>query len=215
MHREGGVSGGRFNSQRIMPGKFLELTVTDSVRRVQEHYFGRAQNIQAHTKPDLLTEEEVQFIQSRDSFYLATMTETGWPYIQHRGGAPGFLRVLSPTQLAFADYKGNRQMLSTGNLAANDRVALFLMDYPRRERLKILGHARVQDARQRAELVTQLAEPDMRDIVERLFFIEIVSFDWNCPKHITPRYTAAEVEQVVSPLRERIAELEALINKRE
>ena len=140
---------------------------------------------------------------------MATVTETGWPYMQHRGGQPGFLRVISPTQLAFADYKGNRQMLSTGNLGANDRVCLFLMDYPRRERLKILGHGRVEDARQHSELVAQFAEPEVHRNVERLFFIDVVSFDWNCPKYITPRYTAAEVEAAVSPLRQRIAELEA------
>ena len=193
----------------FMPGKFLELTVTDSVRKAQEHYFGRSQKIPSQPERDPLTEEETEFIQSRDSFYMATVTESGWPYIQHRGGAPGFLRVLSPTQLAFADYTGNRQMLSTGNLAANDRVALFLMDYARRERLKILGHARVEDARRHPELVAQLAEPEMRGIVERLFLIEVVSFAWNCPKYITPRYTAAEVEQAIAPLRQRIAELEA------
>jgi hypothetical protein len=100
-------------------------------------------------------------------------------------------------------------MLSTGNLAPNDRVALLLMDYPRRERLKILGHARVVDARQHPELVAQLAEPEVERIVERLFFIEVISFDWNCPKYITPRYTAAEVEEAVAPLKKRIAELEA------
>jgi len=116
---------------------------------------------------------------------------------------------MSPTQLAFADYKGNRQMLSTGNLAANDRVCLFLMDYPQRTRLKILGQARTEDARQHPELVTQLAEPETRGIVERLFLIEVVSFDWNCPKYITPRYTEAEVRDAVAPLNQRIAELEA------
>jgi uncharacterized protein len=101
-------------------------------------------------------------------------------------------------------------MLSTGNLAANDRVALFLMDYPQRERLKILGHARVEDARQHPELVQQLAEPDIYGTVERLFFIDVVAFDWNCPKYITPRYTMAEIEELfVGPLKERIAKLEA------
>ena len=194
-----------------MPGKFLELTVTDSVRRAQQHYYGRSHQIPPQPDREPLTKEEIQFIQARDSFYIATVTETGWPYIQHRGGAPGFLRVVSPTQIAFADYKGNRQMISTGNLAANDRVALFLMDYTRRERLKVLGHARIEDAREHPELVTQLAEPDTRAIVERLFLIEVVSFDWNCPKYITPRYTATEVEQVLAPLRQRIAELEARI----
>jgi predicted pyridoxine 5'-phosphate oxidase superfamily flavin-nucleotide-binding protein len=139
---------------------------------------------------------------------MATVNENGWPYIQHRGGRPGFLRVLSPRTLAFADYRGNRQMLSTGNLASNDRVALFLMDYPQRTRLKILGHARVEDAREHPELVEQLAEPDIHRIIERLFFIEVAAFDWNCPKYITPRYTAAEVEELVVPLKQRIAELE-------
>ena len=171
-------------------------------------------NIRAHAGHDVLTAEEVEFIQSRDSFYMATVTETGWPYIQHRGGAPGFLRVIGSTQLAFADYKGNRQLLSTGNIAANDRVALFLMDYPRRERLKILGHARVEDAREHPDLLVQLAEPKAVGLVERLFFIKVVSFDWNCPKYIAPRYTAAEVEQVAAPLRQRIAELEAQIKNR-
>ena len=104
-----------------MAGKFLELALTDSVRKAQEHYFGHSQKLPPQAERDALTQEEIEFIQSRDSFYMATVTETGWPYIQHRGGVPGFLRVLSPTQLAFADYKGNRQLLSTGNLAANDR----------------------------------------------------------------------------------------------
>lgn len=192
-----------------MATKFLQLAITDSVRKAQEHYFGNSQCITDAPERDALTDDETQFIQSRDSFYMATVTETGWPYMQHRGGAPGFLRVVSPTQFAFADYKGNRQMLSTGNLAVNDRVCLFLMDYPRRERLKILGHARVEDARQHPELVAQFAEPSVHRIVERLFLIDVISFDWNCPKYITPRYTAAEVEEAVAPLRNRIAELEA------
>jgi uncharacterized protein len=140
---------------------------------------------------------------------MATVSETGWPYVQHRGGRPGFLRVLSPTALAFADYKGNRQLLSTGNLTVNDRVTLFFMDYPQRTRLKILGHARVEDARQHPELVAQLAEAEVRRLVERLFLIEVVSFDWNCQKYITPRYTAAEIQELVAPLKQRIAELEA------
>jgi len=189
--------------------KFLELAFTDSVLKAQEQYFGNSQRITDAPERDALTDDEIQFIQSRDSFYMATVTEKGWPYMQHRGGPAGFLQVVSPTQLAFADYKGNRQMLSTGNLAANDRVCLFLMDYPQRTRLKILGHARVEDARKHPELVAQLADPALRRIVERFFFIDVVSFDWNCPKYITPRYTAAEVEAAVAPLRQRIAELEA------
>jgi predicted pyridoxine 5'-phosphate oxidase superfamily flavin-nucleotide-binding protein len=192
-----------------MAERFMETVLTPSVLAAQEHYYGRRASISSAPERDPLTDEERTFIEARDSFYMATITESGWPYIQHRGGPLGFLRVVSPTQLAFADYRGNRQMLSTGNLAANDRVALFLMDYPRRERLKILGHARIEDARQHPELVAQLGEPEVQRIIERLFFIEVISFDWNCPKYITPRYTAAEVEKAVEPLRQRIAELEA------
>ena len=191
-----------------MAGKFLELAFTPAVRAAQEHYFGRAQPIPPQPERDPLTDDETQFIHSRDSFYMATVTETGWPYMQHRGAQPGFLRVVSPTQLAFADYKGNRQMLSTGNITANNRVCLFLMDYPQRTRLKILGHARIEDARQHPELVTQLAEPETRGIVERVFLIEVISFDWNCPKYITPRYTEEELRAAVMPLRDRIATLE-------
>jgi predicted pyridoxine 5'-phosphate oxidase superfamily flavin-nucleotide-binding protein len=191
-----------------MATNFLKHTVTDSVRKAQEHHFGNSQPIAGTTERDALTEEETAFIQARDSFYVATVSENGWPYIQHRGGRTGFLRVLNPHSLAFADYQGNRQMLSTGNLAANDRVALFLMDYPQRTRLKILGHARVEDARRHPDLVNYVAEPDVHRIVERLFFIEVVSFDWNCPKYITPRYTAEEIQELVGPLKQRIAELE-------
>ena len=187
----------------------MQTVLTPSVQAAQQHYFGRRATITGAPERDALTDEERLFIEARDSFYMATISENGWPYMQHRGGAHGFLRVVSPTQLAFSDYKGNRQMLSTGNLAANDRVALFLMDYPRRERLKILGHARVEDARQHPELVAQLAEPEARGIVERLFFIDVLSFDWNCPKYITPRFTTDEVEVAVAPLKQRIAELEA------
>ena len=182
--------------------------LTPAVLAAQQHYYGRTAVTAAAPECDPLTDEEREFIAARDSFYLATNTETGWPYVQHRGGRPGFLHVLGPTTLAFPDFGGNRQMLSTGNLAANDRVALFLMDYPQRTRLKILGHARVEDARQHPELVRQLSEPDAHRIVERLFFIEVVSFDWNCPKYITPRYTIEEIQELVMPLKARIAELE-------
>ena len=117
--------------------------------------------------------------------------------------------MINETTLVFADYKGNRQLLSTGNVLVNDRMALFLMDYKNRERLKILGHARIEDARAHPELTEQVADVKMRSSVERLVFIDVVSFDWNCPKYITPRYSADEVEELAGPLRRRIAELEA------
>jgi len=198
-----------------MAFKFHELAFTDSVRHAQEEYYGQSRPVRHVPGPDALTHDEISFIQARDSFYMATVSETGWPYLQHRGGEVGFLRVLSPTQLAFADYKGNRQLISVGNLAVTDRVMLFLMDYPQRTRLKIMGHARLEDARKHPELVAQLAEPEVRHQVERLFFIDVVSFDWNCNQHITPRYTLEDIKGIISPLQQRIAELEAQLKPKD
>ena len=192
--------------------KYLELAMTEAVRLAQTQYYGRAVNIPEAPERDPLTQDEAEFIAARDSFYLGSISETGWPYIQHRGGPQGFLRVVNETTLAFADYKGNRQLLTTGNVSVNDRVALFLMDYQNRARLKILGHARVEDAREHPELVTQITDLKMQSAVERLVFIDVVSFDWNCPKYITPRYSAEEVEAYVGPLKNRIAELEAQLH---
>lgn len=192
-----------------MATKYLELTFTDSVCRAQQQYYGRAGVITGAPERDPLSQAEAEFIAGRDSFYLGSISESGWPYIQHRGGAQGFLRVIDDRTVAFADYKGNRQLLTTGNVSVNDRVALFLMDYKNRARLKILGHARVEDARVHPELVAQFTDSNMRPSVERLVFIDIVSFDWNCPKYITPRYSISEVEELAAPLRKRIAELEA------
>ena len=193
---------------------YLNTLVTPAVSEAQAHYYGYAMATGGAVSTDPLGEDERGFIESRDSFYMATVSENGWPYIQHRGGRRGFLKVVSPTSLAFADYKGNRQMLSTGNLAKADRVSLFLMDYPQRARLKILGRARVEDAREHPELVAQFAEPADRRLVERIFLIDVVSFDWNCPKYITPRFTADEVAEAVAPLHARIAELEALLKSK-
>jgi len=192
-----------------MAGKYLQMTMTESVRRAQQRYYGRALTITDVPDRDPLGEAEARFIADRDSFYLGSVSEQGWPYIQHRGGPKGFLKILDPTTLAFADYRGNRQLLSTGNLHVNDRVALFLMDYKNRERLKILGHARVEDVRENAALAVRLAQGDMRNKVERVVTIEVVSYDWNCPKYITPRYSLDEVEAAIAPLKSRIAELEA------
>ena len=191
--------------------KYLDLAFTESVCRAQEQYYGRAGKIADAPERDPLGQAEAEFIASRDSFYVGSISESGWPYIQHRGGPLGFLRVINETTLAFADYKGNRQLLTTGNVSVNDRVALFLMDYKNRERLKILGHARVEDARLHSELVAQVSDANMRSSVERLVFIDVVSFDWNCPKYITPRYSLEEVKGLVDPLKRRIAELEAQV----
>ena len=197
-----------------MATKYLDLMFTDAVCRAQTQYYGQAGKIVGAPDRDPLGQAEADFIATRDSFYLGSISESGWPYIQHRGGPAGFLRLLNETTLVFADYKGNRQLLSTGNLSVNDRVALFLMDYKNRERLKILGHARIEDAHAHPKLTEQVADLNMRSSVERLVFIDVVAFDWNCPKYITPRYSAEEVEEVVDPLRRRIAELEAELRTR-
>jgi predicted pyridoxine 5'-phosphate oxidase superfamily flavin-nucleotide-binding protein len=144
---------------------------------------------------------------------MATVTESGWPYLQHRGGSAGFLRALDPKTLAFADYQGNHQLISVGSLGVNDRVSLFLMDYPNRVRLKVLGRARVEDAKLRPDLVARVAGDVPPARVERLIFIDVVSFDWNCPKYITPRFTEAQVAAAVAPLHRRIAELEAQLGE--
>ncbi|ALA60522.1 pyridoxamine 5'-phosphate oxidase family protein [Nitrospira moscoviensis] len=192
-----------------MAATYLHVTMTDSVRRAQERYYGHAAAITDAHGRDPLGEAEARFIADRDSFYLGSVSEHGWPYVQHRGGPKGFLKVLDPGTLAFADYRGNRQLLSTGNLHANDRVALFLMDYKNRARLKILGHARVEDVRDNQALAVRLAQRDGLAKAERIIIIDVVSYDWNCPKYITPRYSIEEVEESIGPLKSRIAELEA------
>lgn len=196
-----------------MADRFMHEVLTPSVLDAEHHFYGRTYAVDPEQPPpDPLTAEEAAFIESRDSFYMATVTETGWPYLQHRGGPAGFLRVTGPAELMFADYGGNRQMLTVGSLAANDRVSLFLMDYPARERLKILGHAKVLDARAHPDLAARVAPTSGHGArPERILVITVLSYDWNCPKFITPRYTDAEVEAAALPLKARIAELEALL----
>jgi predicted pyridoxine 5'-phosphate oxidase superfamily flavin-nucleotide-binding protein len=194
-----------------MADKYMQLVLTPSVQQAQDKYFGKHQVVEDAPETDALTPDETSFIASRDSFYMATVSETGWPYVQHRGGPPGFVKVLGPNMIGFADFKGNCQRVSTGNLGTTDRVALFMMDYPHRTRLKLLGHARVLDARGHSELADQVAPESLRSKVERLFLIQVISYDWNCPQYITPRFTAAEVEKHAAPLKTRIAELEALL----
>jgi predicted pyridoxine 5'-phosphate oxidase superfamily flavin-nucleotide-binding protein len=198
-----------------MADKFLQLVLTPTVQRAQDKYFGKHRVVENAPETDPLTRSEAYFIASRDSFYMATVSETGWPYVQHRGGPPGFMKVLGPNLIGFSDFKGNRQLVSAGNLDATDRVALFMIDYPHRTRLKLLGHARVLDARDHPELADQLAPEALRSKVERLFLIQVISYDWNCPQYIIPRFTAAQIEDYVAPLKARIAELEALLAERD
>jgi uncharacterized protein len=185
---------------------FLDIAVTSSVRAVQAKM--GADRIWQHRDFDHFTDSEVAFIADRDSFYMATVSETGWPYVQHRGGPRGFLKLVDDRTLAFADYRGNRQYISTGNLAADNRACLFLMDYPRRARLKIYV---------RVETLTLDTDPALTELVtvagykaklERIFQLRLENFDWNCSQHITPRFTEQQVSEAVQPLRERLAQLE-------
>jgi predicted pyridoxine 5'-phosphate oxidase superfamily flavin-nucleotide-binding protein len=196
-----------------MDSHFLHLATTPAVEAAQIKFQGRRMTGTAPSVPDEITEVEREFIETRDTFYLATVTESGWPYVQHRGGPAGFVRVLAADTIAFADVRGNRQMLTTGNVAANDRVALILMDYPQRSRLKIIGHARILPATEDPALAARLTVPGMA-APERLVVIKVVAFDWNCPKYITPRFTKSDVEAVIAPLREKIAQLEAELKRR-
>jgi len=193
-----------------MSERFHATYFTPDVLSAQKEYYGKSYPPSAAAEADLLGADEREFIEERDSFYLGTVTSDGWPYIQHRGGPPGFLRALDSQTLGFADLKGNRQLISTGNLAGSDKAALFLMDYPRRTRLKVVGRARSLDAKANRELADRLSpSPELRTKIERVMLIDVVSYDWNCPQYITPRFTEEEVRAAVAPLHERIARLEA------
>lgn len=178
-----------------MANEFAKTMFTEAAKRLQERYGSREQyerKAQLGPIDDQLGPDEIEFIRERDSFYIASEGDNGWPYVQHRGGPKGFLKVLDSKTLAFADFRGNRQYITAGNVSVNDRVTLFLMDYPRRTRLKVLGHARSIDAESAPELVAELTPEGYPAKVERIFKIEVVAFDWNCPQHITPRYTVDE-----------------------
>ena len=195
-----------------MGNRFAEIAFTPAVQAQQAAHGSRASYQRfAEGDPwnDRLGEKETAFIAQRDGFYLASVGETGWPYVQFRGGAPGFLRVLDERTLGWADFRGNLQYVSVGNVTVTDRVSLFLMDYAKRRRLKIFGHAELRAVGADDGLAARLAVPGYEATVERAVIVRVAGFDWNCPQHITPRFTLAEVERATQPLRDRIAELEA------
>jgi predicted pyridoxine 5'-phosphate oxidase superfamily flavin-nucleotide-binding protein len=178
-----------------MGSKFAKTMFSPAAKLLQERRGSRAQYerlAELGPRDEALGDFERQFIAARDSFYLASVTQDGWPYIQHRGGPAGFLHVLDGRTLAFADVAGNKQFITTGNLATNDRVALFLMDYPHQARLKIIGHARIVELGEDPALEAKLHRPGYPAKIERIFVISIVAYDWNCSQHITPRFTEEE-----------------------
>ncbi|MFC4019086.1 pyridoxamine 5'-phosphate oxidase family protein [Micromonospora sp. GCM10011542] len=201
-----------------MPHRYLQELTTGSVIAAQQRYGSRAamQRMVAGWDTDgLLDADAAAFIAERDGFHLATVSENGWPYQQYRGGPPGFLHVLDPVDghsvLGWADLRGNRQYLSVGNLAASPRVSLLIMDYAHRQRLKIIGTARVIDVRDDVpdDLLDRLRTPGQTGTVERLITVDVHGYDWNCPQHITPRFSEAELAEVLTPVRDELAHLRA------
>jgi predicted pyridoxine 5'-phosphate oxidase superfamily flavin-nucleotide-binding protein len=196
-----------------MSRRFSELAFTPLVKAHQKQHNSRAQYQrmeQSGPPGDALGRDEQYFISLRDSFYMASVSETGWPYVQHRGGPKGFVHVIDPKLIAFADLRGNKQYISVGNLEHDARVALFFMDYPNQARLKILGRVEVHENDAAAPaLFESLRTAEPHAVIERAILIHVEAFDWNCPQHITPRYTLEELEPSLAPLRERLAALEA------
>lgn len=189
---------------------FLDIATTPAVKAVQQAHGSLDfwEGFRGDRRFDRFTDAERAFLAARDSFYMATVSEAGWPYVQHRGGPRGFLRVLDETMLGFADFSGNRQYLSVGNLSADDRVALIVMDYPGRRRLKLFAHAEARDLRDDPALAAQFAVQGSRARIERAILLRLEAFDWNCPQHITPRYTDEEIADATTPLHARLALLE-------
>lgn len=181
-----------------MGRRFAEIAFTDTVRNVQTAMGSRHsyEKMAARAEAgDRIGPDEAAFIAARDSFYMATVSETGWPYMQHRGGPAGFVRVLDEGTLGFADFRGNKQYISVGNLLGDDRIALFFMDYANRARLKVLGRVKLV-GESSPDLLERLVVPGYDAPVERGFVIGVEAFDWNCPQHITPRYTLEELKAV-------------------
>jgi len=185
-----------------MGRQFAKIAFTPLVKKQQELHGSRRQyqRVEEGGDPGIrLGEDEREFIKGRDGFYMASVSETGWPYIQFRGGPKGFLRVLDDQTLGFADLRGNKQYISVGNLQHDDRVALFLMDYVGQQRLKILGRTKVSEGNEEAqELLAELKTSERNASPERAFIIHIEAFDWNCPQHITPRFTKEEVRNLTA-----------------
>ena len=196
-----------------MARNYVHTLFTDAARALQAEDGSRAAYARmeegADGTSDPIGDKEAKFIAARDSFYLASVTSEGWPYVQHRGGPSGFVKVLPGNVLGFADYRGNRQHVSTANLANDLRVSLFLMDYPNRRRLKILGRARVIGADADPALLAALMPEGYKAASERAYLIDVVGFDWNCPQHITPRFTEVEIADATRPLIAELTQLRA------
>jgi predicted pyridoxine 5'-phosphate oxidase superfamily flavin-nucleotide-binding protein len=193
-----------------MPYGFMDIAITPSVRRAQAEMGADSlwSDFKGHREFDRFGPQEREFIARRDNFYMASVSETGWPYVQHRGGPAGFLKVIDDRTLAFADYRGNRQYISTGNVAADDRICLFLMDYPHRARLKVYATTETVGLDADPDLLAAVTDEAYDARIERIFRIHLRAFDWNCPQHIVPRFTEAEVLAGTQTLRDQLLKLE-------
>jgi uncharacterized protein len=195
-----------------MGHKFAEIAFTDTVKSIQSNMGSRKMYTRMEEPSEdynnLLGPNEAAFISARDSLYMATVSETGWPYVQHRGGPQGFVKILDEKTIAMPDFRGNKQYVSVGNLTKDDRVSLFFMDYANKTRLKLLGRVALVGL-DKPDIIEKLQMPDYRGHIERGFVITVEGFDWNCPQHITERYTLPDIEKSVSVLQDRIIELEA------
>lgn len=196
-----------------MARNYRHTLFNDAVKALQERHGSRAaylkMDVGADGTPDALTAKELNYIALRDSFYMASVNGDGWPYMQHRGGPAGFLRHIDGNRIGFADYRGNKQYISTANLAGNDRVSLFLMDYPNKDRLKLVGHAHSVELADDPELVTSLMPDGYRAVPERAFLIDVIGWEWNCSQHITPRFTEAEISAAIQPMAAELNQLRA------
>jgi uncharacterized protein len=196
-----------------MGRRFAELAFTPLVKQEQEvhgsrHLYERVE--QSDDPGDRLGPHEGAFIRERDGFYMASVSETGWPYIQFRGGKIGFIHILDDRTFGFADLRGNKQYISTANLKHDDRVALFFMDYPTQSRLKVMGRAKIyEDDAEAEKLIESLRVPEGKTPPERAIVIHVEAFDWNCQQHITPRYSEVELAKILEPMRHRLEALEA------
>ena len=201
-----------------MGNKYLEIAATDSVKRVQQRLGSRTAYARREGGPAIhqqLGPEEISFIEAQDTFFLASVSETGWPYVQHRGGPKGFLKVLDQSTIGFPEFSGNRQYLSFGNILQDPRVSLFFLDFRRQERLKIFGRATLAERAENPDLFRRLETENLPSKVERGIIIQVEAFDWNCSQYIVPRFSEQEVRDLLQPFKQRIDELETRIRNQE
>jgi len=190
---------------------YASIAFSDAAKRLQERAGSRSSysRMEQYAHDDVLTENELEFISQRDSFYLSTVSEKGFPYIQHKGGPKGFVRIIDGTTLGFVDFVGNQQFISVGNIFTNSKAGLFFIDYAAQTRLKIFAEAEVLELKDNPNLLTRLSPADYKFKPDRIMILHVKAFNWNCPQHIIPRYTLKEIEEAYSPQQEYIAKLES------